>query len=106
MLSKYEVSAKSALDIESVVGELMEELGVGGFMGVQDVKSGMKISLVLNTDKSGSVFFVNKDLPSSHVDHRFDREYHTWNQKHPCPLSSEMANLRFFMELQSDTMTA
>ena len=53
-----------------------------------------------------SVFFVNKDLPSSHVDHRFDREYHTWNQKHPCPLSSEMADLRFFMELQSDTMTA
>ena len=41
------------LDIESVVGELMEELGVGGFMGVQDVKSGMKISLVLNTDISG-----------------------------------------------------
>ena len=53
MLSKYELSAKSALDIESVVGELMEELGVGGFMGVQDVKSGMKISLVLNTDISG-----------------------------------------------------
>lgn len=53
MLSKYEVSAKSALDIESVVGELMEELGVGGFMGVQDVKSGMKISLVLNTDIGG-----------------------------------------------------
>ena len=45
MLSKYELSAKSALDIESVVGELMEELGVGGFMGVQDVKSGMKIRL-------------------------------------------------------------
>ena len=53
MLSKYEASAKSATDIESVVGELMEELGIGGFMGVQDVKSGMKISLVLNTDKSG-----------------------------------------------------
>ena len=53
MLSKYEASAKSATDIESVVGELMEELGVGGFMGVQDVKSGMKISLVLNTDIGG-----------------------------------------------------
>ena len=53
MLSKYEASAKSATDIESVVGELMEELGVGGFMGVQDVKSGMKISLVLNIDISG-----------------------------------------------------
>lgn len=48
MLSKYEASAKSALDIESVVGKLMEELGVGGFMGVQDVKPGMKITIALN----------------------------------------------------------
>ena len=45
MLSKYESSAKSAMDIENVVGKLMEELGVGGFMGVQDVRSGMKISI-------------------------------------------------------------
>lgn len=45
MLSKYEASAKSAMDIESVVGKLMRELGVGGFMGVQDIKPGMKISV-------------------------------------------------------------
>lgn len=45
MLSKYEASAKSAMDIESVVGKLMSELGVGGFMGVQDIKPGMKISV-------------------------------------------------------------
>lgn len=45
MLSKYEASAKSAMDIESVVGKLMRELGVGGFMGVQDIKQGMKISV-------------------------------------------------------------
>ena len=52
MLSKYEASAKSALDIESVVGKLMEELGIGGFMGVQDVKPGMKITITLNDDSS------------------------------------------------------
>ena len=45
MLSKYEASAKSALDIEQVVGKLMGELGVGGFMGVQDIRRGMKISV-------------------------------------------------------------
>lgn len=45
MLSKYEASAKSAMDIEGVVGKLMRELGVGGFMGVQDIKPGMKISV-------------------------------------------------------------
>lgn len=47
MLSKYEASAKSATDIESVVGELIEELGIGGFMNVSDIKSGMKFRMVI-----------------------------------------------------------
>ncbi len=45
MLSKYDESVKSAVSIEEVVGRLMEELGVGGFMGVQDVREGMKLSV-------------------------------------------------------------
>ncbi|MBQ4523752.1 MAG: methyl-accepting chemotaxis protein [Lachnospiraceae bacterium] len=45
MLSKYDETARSAGNIEAVVGHLMEELGVGGFMGVQDVKAGMKIAI-------------------------------------------------------------
>jgi len=52
MLSKYEESAKSAVNIETVVGHLMEELGVGGFMGVQDVRAGMKIAVALKDSKS------------------------------------------------------
>ena len=52
MLNKYDESAKSTVDIESVVGHLMEELGVGGFMGVHDVSAGMKISVsLLGADK-------------------------------------------------------
>ncbi len=50
MLSKYEESAKSAISIESVVGHLMEELGVGGFMGVHDVREGMKIAIAFKDD--------------------------------------------------------
>jgi len=53
MLSKYDESAKNAIEIENVVGQLMEELGVGGFMGVQDVREGMKIAIAFKTD-SGS----------------------------------------------------
>ncbi len=49
MLSKYVESAKSAVSIETVVGRLMEELGVGGFMGVQDVRTGMKIAVAIDT---------------------------------------------------------
>lgn len=46
-LSKYDESAKNASTIETVVGHLMEELGVGGFMGIQDVRIGMKIAIAL-----------------------------------------------------------
>ena len=53
MLSKYEESANSAMNIESVVGKLMEELGVGGFMGVQDVAAGMKVAIAFK-DKDGN----------------------------------------------------
>ncbi len=53
MLSKYEESANNALNIESVVGKLMEELGVGGFMGVQDVGTGMKVAVAFK-DRDGN----------------------------------------------------
>lgn len=46
MLSKYEETSLNVNKIESVVGRLMEELGEGGFMGVQDVRAGMKASVV------------------------------------------------------------
>ena len=53
MLSKYDESAKSAGSIEAVVGQLMEELGVGGFMGVQDVRAGMKIAIAFDKNAEG-----------------------------------------------------
>ncbi len=53
MLSKYEESARSAISIETVVGHLMEELGVGGFMGVHDVRDGMKIAVAFK-DEAGN----------------------------------------------------
>jgi len=50
MLSKYDESVRSATSIENVVGNLMEELGVGGFMGVADVNPGMKLAIAFNDD--------------------------------------------------------
>ena len=46
MMSKYEETARNIGDIENVVGKLVEELGDGGFMSVQDVAAGMSIELV------------------------------------------------------------
>ena len=49
MLSKYEESARNVDKIENVVGAMMEKLGVGGFMGVQDIKQGMYCTCLLYT---------------------------------------------------------
>jgi len=62
MLSKYEDSAKSAENIGTVVGRLMEELGVGGFMGVQDVRPGMKISVSLGGTETGQKEYIGEVL--------------------------------------------
>lgn len=45
MLHKYEESATNVNNIEAVVQQMMVELGTGGFMGVQDILPGMKISM-------------------------------------------------------------
>lgn len=45
MLSKYEETARNVINIEGVVGALVEELGEGGFMSEQDIEEGMKVKL-------------------------------------------------------------
>ena len=46
MLSKYEETARNVINIEVVVGKLVEELGSGGFMSLEDVTPGMKALLI------------------------------------------------------------
>ena len=48
MLSKYDESATNINSIESVVESLISELGVGGFMGIEDIQPGMKLITALN----------------------------------------------------------
>ncbi len=45
MRSKYEETSENITRIESVVEDLVEELGEGGFMGVKDIMSGMYLTL-------------------------------------------------------------
>lgn len=54
MMNKYEETARNVIKIEQVVGRLVEELGEGGFMSLEDVTSGMKICI---TDKSADTDF-------------------------------------------------
>lgn len=46
MRSKYEETSTNVINIEKVVGQLVEQLGAGGFMGVKDLKLGMKTTLI------------------------------------------------------------
>ena len=46
MLSKYEETARNVINIEVVVGKLVEELGSGGFMSLEDVTPGMKVLMI------------------------------------------------------------
>lgn len=45
MRSKYEETSTNIISIESVVGALIEDLGTGGFMGKEDLKKGMYLSV-------------------------------------------------------------
>lgn len=49
MLNKYEETSNNVDNIGKVVGSLLEKLGAGGFMGMKDVKPGMKLSIITNT---------------------------------------------------------
>lgn len=46
MLSKYEETSTNVENIGRVVGDLLEKLGEGGFMGMKDVRPDMKLSIV------------------------------------------------------------
>lgn len=46
MLNKYEETSANVENIGKVVGGLLEKLGEGGFMGMKDVKAGMKLSVL------------------------------------------------------------
>ncbi|MBO5459161.1 MAG: methyl-accepting chemotaxis protein [Lachnospira sp.] len=54
MLHKYDESSHNVNKIESVVNNMMEELGIGGFMGIHDIKPEMKCLLIGETSSKQS----------------------------------------------------
>ena len=53
MRAKYDETSANVINIEQVVGELVSELGHGGFLGLSDVEVGMHLSV---TDKNNTVY--------------------------------------------------
>ena len=50
MVSKYDESSANINNIEKIIEGLMCELGVGGFMGISDLKPGTKVTATINQD--------------------------------------------------------
>ena len=66
MRSKYEETSNNVINIEQVVGKLIEELGAGGFMGVKDIQPGMRLIVAEGygqnlTEYKGEVAAVRED---------------------------------------------
>ena len=67
MRSKYEETSQNVINIEQVVGRLIEELGAGGFMGIKDVQPGMRLIVAEGSgvdmkEYKGEVTSVNGDI--------------------------------------------
>ena len=87
MLSKYEETARNVVNIEVVVGKLVEELGTGGFMSLEDVSAGMKVLMIPEGSKkeySAEVTYAEgtemRIHPSEEAE-RYFRENHGGKQK-------------------------
>ncbi len=66
MRSKYDETSSNVIQIESVVGTLIEDLGSGGFMGKEDLQPGMFLSVYKEGQKpakeyKGTISSIDKD---------------------------------------------
>lgn len=98
MLGKYEMTANRVIQVEGVVGKLIEDLGAGGFMGLRDIRKGMQITLsvmnqpeleyhseVLEADKTGILIAGVKETGSEKFENQkyavgisVDNAMYTW----------------------------
>lgn len=74
MLSKYAETAVNVGNIEQVVDALVKELGAGGFMGIQDARPGMKITLHTDDSKKTGYHGEVVDVIEGGVIAKFEEE--------------------------------
>ena len=56
MLGKYSESATNINQIEDTIASLMCELGIGGFMGLEDVEPGMKVKVIVTKEPENEYY--------------------------------------------------
>lgn len=68
MLSKYEETSTNVENIGKIVGNLLEDLGEGGFMGMKDVKPEMKLSIIARSSNQPEEIYNGEVTASTEND--------------------------------------
>ena len=61
---------------------------------------------IVNGVYGPAIVFINIEIGTPLIDHRFDGKHHAGNKNHFAPLRGDIADKRFFVEFQSDPMAA
>lgn len=96
MVSKYEESASNIDNIEEIIQGLMCELGIGGFMGIDDIKPGMKLSLHIDSE-NGNINEYHGELleqNSNNIKVRLDNSINVAKNT-PCKVQVTVGNVLY-----------
>lgn len=99
MLSKYAETVTNIDSIEVVVEALMTELGIGGFMGVEDILPGMKTLVKLKEDTSNPTDYHGEliERQDTGLLIRFN-ETIPYKESAPCQLQATAGNIIYIWE--------
>ena len=98
MLSKYAETAHNVNKIEEVVGKLIEELGEGGFMGIEDVKPGMRVT-ILQADGSAKGRALKGEIRE-----QMEKSLMIYLEEDDKPIQMETKGLSFRLQIAVDSV--
>lgn len=100
IVSKYDESATNINSIENTIQALMCELGVGGFMGIEDIRPGMKATVILKGTHGESVEYYGtiKEHTEDRITFELDKAFPDVNSGVECSILITAGNVIYRWE--------
>lgn len=100
IVSKYDESATNINSIENTIQALMCELGVGGFMGIEDIRPGMKATVILKGTHGESVEYYGtiKEHSEDRITFELDKAFPDVNSGVECSILITAGNVIYRWE--------
>lgn len=100
IVSKYDESATNINSIENTIQALMCELGVGGFMGIEDIRPGMKATVILKGTHGESVEYYGtiKEHTEDRITFELDKAFPDVNSSVECSILITAGNVIYRWE--------